>query len=242
MKRTRIKRTVLLVAAGAIAYLVGFLSTTRSAPAQTPVRFDYKVREDFFAGLTGDTARFARGMKTCEEVLAANSKDADALVWHGVGLFSQSGQAFQGGDQAKGMELWTRGLKEMQTAVELAPDDPGTRIPRGAALLAGSRFAPEAMARPLLKDALGDYEHVYEIQKPYFATIGTHPRGELLFGLAEGYSRFGNGEKAQFYFEQIKSDLPNTAYAQRADLWLTTKSLPANQTGCVGCHVAKPHA
>jgi tetratricopeptide (TPR) repeat protein len=140
------------------------------------------------------------------------------------------------------MELWTRGLKEMQTAVELAPDDPGTRIPQGAALFAASRAVPPEMANPLLKAALADYEHVYELQKPNFASIGTHPRGELLFGLAEGYSRFGNAEKAQVYFEQIKNDLPNTAYAKRADLWLTTKSLPANQTGCVGCHVAKPHA
>lgn len=240
MQRNRMKRTVLLVTAGAIAYFIGFLSTTRPAPAQTPVRFDMKVREDFFAGLTGDTERFARGMKICEEVLAANPRDADALVWHGVGIFSQAGQAFQSGDRAKGMELWMHGLKEMQTAVELAPDDPGTRIPRGAAMLAAARFLPSPeMAQPLLKDALGDYEHVYEMQQPYFATIGTHPRGELLFGLAEGYSRFGNTEKAQLYFEQIKKDLPNTAYAKRADLWLSTKTLPANQTGCVGCHVAK---
>ena len=239
MERNRIKRTVLLVTAGAIAYFIGFLSTTRSAPAQTPVRFDIKVREDFFAGLAGDTERLARGMKICEEVLASNPKDADALVWHGAGIYFQAGQAFRSGDQAKGMELWTRGLKEMQTAVELAPDDPGTRIPRGATLLAGSRFMPEATAQPLLKDALGDYEHIYEIQKPYFETIGTHPRGELLFGLAEGYSRFGDARKAQLYFEQIKKDLPDTAYAKRADLWLTTKSLPVNQTGCVGCHVAK---
>src|SRR5271170_1896358 len=164
MQRNRIKRTVLLVTAGAIAYFAGFLSTTRPAPAQTPVRFDMRVREDFFAGLSGDAERFARGMKICEEVLAANPKDADAMVWHGVGVFVQAGQAFQSGDQAKGMELWTRGLKEMQTAVELAPDDPGTRIPRGAALFAGSRFLPSAeMAQPLLKAALGDYEHVLEV-------------------------------------------------------------------------------
>jgi tetratricopeptide (TPR) repeat protein len=237
MQRNRIKRTVLIAAAGAVAYLVGFLSTTGSA--QTPERFDMKVREDFFAGLSGNQERLARGMKACEEALAANPKNAEALVWHGTGVFYQSGQAFQGGDQAKGIEMWARGLKEMQTAVDLAPDNPGTRIPRGAALLSGSRFAPPEMAKPLLKDGLGDFEHVYEIQKPYFATLGTHPRGELLFGLAEGYSRFGNAEKAQAYFEQIKNDLPNTAYAKRADLWIASKSLPVNQTGCVGCHVSK---
>ena len=40
-------------------------------------------------------------------------------------------------------------------------------------------------------------------------------------------------------FELIRTSLPNTPYAKRANLWMETKSLPANETGCVGCHVAK---
>jgi hypothetical protein len=149
MERNRIKRTVLIAAAGVVAYLIGFLSTIGSAqtPAPSPDRFDRKVREDFFAGFSGNNnERLARGMKACEDALAANPKNAEALVWHGSGVFYQSGQAFQGGDQAKGIEMWTRGLKEMQAAVELEPDNPGTRIPRGAALLTGTRFAPPEMA------------------------------------------------------------------------------------------------
>jgi hypothetical protein len=242
MERNRLKRKLLIAAAAAAAFIGGFLSTAPAGaqtPAPNPDRFDLKVREDFFAGVGGDSARLAKGMKACEEILATNPKAAEALVWHGAGTFFLSGQAFQGGDQQKGIELWTRGINEMKTGVELSPDNPGTRIPRGATLLTGTRFAPPEMAKPLMKDALEDYEHIYEIQKPYFATLGTHPRGELLFGLAEGYSRFGNNEKAQFYFEQIKQQLPNSAYAKRADLWLTTKSLPMNQTGCIGCHVSK---
>lgn len=237
-----IKKALLILAAAAAAFLGGFLSTSplpAQSPAANPDRFDLKVREDFFAGFGGDPDRLAKGMKACEEAIATNPKNAEALVWHGSGEFYLSGQAFQSGDQQKGIELWTRGITEMKTGVELAPDNPGTRIPRGAALLTGTRFAPPAMTKPLMKDALEDYEHVYEIQKPYFATLGAHPRGELLFGLAEGYSRLGNNEKAQFYFEQIKQQLPNSAYAKRADLWLTTKSLPMNQTGCIGCHVSK---
>jgi hypothetical protein len=240
MKPKGIKRTLLLAAAGALAYFFGFISTVRPAPAQQPERFDMKVREDFFAGFSGDANRLARGMKMCETVLATSPKDAQALVWHGGGLMVEAGQAFQGGDQQKGMDLWTRGLKEMQTAVDLEPDNPGTRIPRGAVLLASSRFLPSPeMARPLIADGVADYEHTYEVQKPRFETLGTHPRGELLFGLAEGYSRLGDQAKAQAYFELIKSDLPNTAYAKRADVWLTTKTLPASQTGCIGCHVSK---
>jgi hypothetical protein len=44
-------------------------------------RFDSKGREDFFAGFAGDNARLERGMKTCEQALAADPKDASASVW-----------------------------------------------------------------------------------------------------------------------------------------------------------------
>ena len=84
-------------------------------------RFDFKVREDFFKGFAGDRAAFDRGMKTCEDILATNPKHAEALVWHGGGVFYQSGQLFAKGDATKGMELYNRGLKEMEDAVALGP-------------------------------------------------------------------------------------------------------------------------
>src|SRR5262245_45779758 len=129
MRRKKLKFAI----AGAIGFLIGFLTTIRSAPAQQ--RFDLKVRNDFFAGLAGNQEALDRGMKACEEALAADPKNAEAMVWHGSGLYFQAGRAFQSGDQQKGMDLWTRGLKEMKTAEELAPDSIGVLIPRGAVLL-----------------------------------------------------------------------------------------------------------
>src|SRR5262249_51334579 len=49
-------------------------------------RFDIKVREYFFSGFTGNTAALDKGMKMCEEALAANPKFPEAMVWHGSGL------------------------------------------------------------------------------------------------------------------------------------------------------------
>jgi tetratricopeptide (TPR) repeat protein len=233
MRRKKLKFAI----AGAIGFLIGFLTTIRSAPAQQ--RFDLKVREDFFAGLAGNQEALDRGMKACEAALATDPKNAEAMVWHGSGLYFQAGRAFQAGDQQKGMDLWTRGLKEMKTAEELAPDAIGVLIPRGAVLLAGSRFAPPDMAKPLIEQGVSDYQHAFDLQKDRLATLGSHPKGELLFGLAEGYGRLGEEAKAREYFELILKDLPNTAYAKRASLWMETKSLPAEQTRCVGCHVAK---
>src|SRR5579872_3925895 len=82
-------------------------------------RFDLKVRNYFFAGFAGDKAALEKGMQMCEEALAADPKNAQALVWHGSGLLFQAGPAFQAGDQQRGGQLWARGVKEMDQAVEI---------------------------------------------------------------------------------------------------------------------------
>lgn len=199
-------------------------------------RFDMLVRGDFFAGFGGDHARLERAMDRCDRALAENPKHAEALVWHGGGLMFQSGRAFASGDMKRGGELWERGLKEMNEAVSLEPDNVGVRIPRGATLLQATAQMGNA-GRGLLTQALGDYEHVLVLQASYFDKLGDHPRGELLFGLAEGYSRLGQSEKARQYFERLVKDAPSSGQAPRAAEWLKTGTVPpASGLGCVGCH------
>src|SRR5713226_3504639 len=109
-------------------------------------RFDYKVREDFFIGFSGNQAALDRGMKACEETLRGNPKHAEAMVWHGTGLFFLAGQSFQKGDFQKGKEQWDGGLKEMEAAVALDPENVAVRIPRGAGLIQASLFVPPDFA------------------------------------------------------------------------------------------------
>lgn len=200
-------------------------------------RFDLKVRNFFFAGFNGDPESLATGMKLSEEALATDPKNAEALVWHGSGLFFQAGQAFQSGDQQKGGELWQRSMKEMGLAVELAPDNIGVRIPRGAVLLTGSRFLPSPeMARPLVVKAVSDYEKAYELQSLILDRLPNHPKGELLIGLAEGYARLGNLDKAAQFYAKIETEMPGTAYSRKAAQYRETKTV---QTGCLGCHAGK---
>jgi tetratricopeptide (TPR) repeat protein len=159
------------------------------------------------------------------------------MVWHGSGLLFEAGQAFQKGDTDAGGSLWSKGLQEMSTAVALAPDNVGVRIPRGAVLLQATRFMPADAARPLIETAVDDYERVLAIQEPYFATLGDHPKGELLFGLAEGYSRLGRLDKARAYFERLTKDAPASGQAPKAKQWLADGTLPPQRgLGCVGCH------
>ena len=202
-------------------------------------RFDLKVRTYFFAGFAGNRESLTPGLKMCEAALSADPKNAEALVWHGGGEYYLAGQAFQKGDTQKGMELAGLGMKEMDEAVALAPDSVGVRIPRGAVLLTAAHHMAPEMARQLIEKGVSDYEHSLELQASNFDRLGTHPRGELLFGLADGYSRLGNEEKARAYFERIENELKDTPYARRAATWMATKSLPVSETGCIGCHVSK---
>jgi tetratricopeptide (TPR) repeat protein len=208
-----------------------------AAGQSAPVRFDMVVRGDFFAGFAGDAARLQRGMDVCERALAENPNHAEALVWHGSGLGYRAGLAFQQGDAQKGMELWTHATSEMDRAVALEPDHVAVRIPRGAMLLQATRNMPPAIANPLIEKALGDYERTLELQASYFPTLGDHPKGELLFGLAEGYSRLGNLDKARTYFERLVTDAPSSGQTVKAKEWLATGTLPKSTgLGCVGCH------
>jgi tetratricopeptide (TPR) repeat protein len=220
--------------------LIGVLAAAAAfaqAPPPSAERFDMVVRSDFFAGFAGDADRLKKAMDLCERVIAENPAHAEALVWHGSGLAFQAGAAFRKGDRETGMQMWGRGVAEMDRAVEIQPDNIGVRIPRGAALLVATRTMESGMARPLLEKALGDYERVLELQASYFSTLGDHPKGEILFGLAEGYSRLGDADKARTYFNRLLTDAPGSGQTAKAKQWLADGTLPKAQgLGCVGCH------
>jgi len=200
-------------------------------------RFDFVVRTDFFAGFSGDEARLQKAMEACETVLAENPKHAEALVWHGAGLLFRAGRSFQAGESQRGMQLFQSGLEQMSEAVALEPDNVAVLIPRGAVLLTATRTMDPAMARPLLEQAVADYEKVLRIQDGYFDTLGDHPRGELLFGLAEGSARLGRPDKTRAYFERLIKDAPTSGQTTRAEAWLKTGTLPKIVgPGCMGCH------
>jgi tetratricopeptide (TPR) repeat protein len=235
-----------LRALGAVLVLAAAIFSPPEIAAQPPAgaspraagdRFDLVVRGDFFAGFAGNTERLSKGMEACERVLAENPNHAEAMVWHGSGLTFTAGMAFQKGDVKTGGELWERGMQEMNTAVALEPDNVGVRVPRGALLLQATRNMPPDMGRSLIETGVGDYEHVLALQSAYFATLGDHPKGELLFGLAEGYARLGDREKARRYFDRLIKDAPTSGQAPKAQAWLATGAIPKSQgLGCVGCH------
>jgi tetratricopeptide (TPR) repeat protein len=216
--------------------------TQEGGAPKTAPRFDSLVRDDFFAGMMGDAARLEKGMKFTEEILAANPKHADALVWHGGGLLARAAQAYAKGDAKAGDSLWKRGLKEMNDAARFEPDNMRVKIGRSATLigLAQSGWdSTDAEGRALLLSALRDYEKVYQWQKPFFGKLSMHSRGELLFGLASGWSILGERQKALKYLRLIIEECQGTKYEREAKRWLDVTPLPVVQHDCTGCHISR---
>jgi hypothetical protein len=92
-------------------------------------------------------------------------------------------------------------------------------------------------SKELLKTGLADYEKVYAIQKPYFDTLNGHARGELLFGLAEGYQRAGDEARARDWFEKLAAvNDPENGHLKQAKAYLETNKLTGTGN-CIGCHV-----
>jgi tetratricopeptide (TPR) repeat protein len=237
MISTTIRKVTLLTFAAFAGFSWGYLS---EAHADEP-RFDHQVRNLFFSGFGGNAENLQQGMKRCEEVLAKEPKHAEALVWHGAGVMFLAGREFREGRGESGMKMFNQGLQQMDEAVALEPNRIGVRIPRGAVLLTTSRFMGPAnpMTEALIKRGLSDYEKAYELQKSKIETMSDHAKGELLFGIAEGASRAGDTAKAETFFNEILRLMPDTPYSKRADIWLKERKLAPNQTGCIGCHVAK---
>lgn len=206
-----------------------------AATASRAPRFDELVRQDFFDGVRGDAAAFARAMKLCEDTLAKHPQHAEAMVWHGAGMLVRSGQAFRAGDRATGLQEYQTGFAEMDRAVELAPDDVGVRIPRGAALLAMAPFVPEPEKSRILHVALGDYEATLALQQAYFGKLTLHAREQLLYCLTDGYAQLGDRDKALHYFERMQHDAAGSELLARAKT-IAAGGTVAGPAPCQQCH------
>jgi hypothetical protein len=219
-----------------IVVLVLALSTSFAVLAQQ--RFDFKVREDMFAGMDGDTAAFDRAMKLIDDTLKADPNHAEALVWRGDGRLFMAGQAFQRGAFTEGQTLAAQATADMDRAVALAPDDIAVRIPRAAALLPfarGMRPFNRPEADRLTRTAIGDFEFVVSASTPRWSKLGEHGRGELLGALADGWLTLGEATKANAYLDRMTSELPGTPYAKNAAMRRADPAAKVPLT-CLGCH------
>jgi hypothetical protein len=230
---------ILLTAAFAVLALLEVVAPWHVAgQSPAPERFDYVVRDDFFAGLAGDTARLERSMKTCEALLTEDPQHAEALVWHGAALMVQAGFAMRRGAPDEARALSNRGVSEMERAVALRPADPAVLVPRAAVLQgAAGNMRDGERATAFLRTAVADYEKAVAAQAPSFARLSEHSRGELLGALADGWRRLGDETRARGYLTRMVAEVPGSMYADAARTWLAQTPLREGPgLTCMGCH------
>jgi len=209
-----------------------------SLAALAQQRYDFKVREDMFAGMDGDKEAFDRAMKLIADTLAAEPNNAEALVWRGDGRLFMAGQAFQRRDFGEGQSLSAQGLADMDRAVALDPGNIAVRVPRAAGLLPfsrGMRTYNPAEADRLVRTAIGDYEFVLNASAAWWGKLNSHGQGEVLGALAEGWLQLGDITKAEPYLDRMMAELPDTPYARNAGLRRADPKARVPLT-CLGCH------
>jgi len=235
------KRMAGLVVCSAVLILPLFADDPLSPQkAEVPVveekRFDLIVREDIFAGFQGDETALARGQTECENALKKNKKNAEAMVWLGAIKVFKAGTLFGQNKPLEALPMWTSGLKNMDDAVKLDPDNVGVRIPRASVLLPAARNTPPSMSTPLLKTVQGDFEYIYKKQADHLDSLDNHSRGELRMGLADTYRLLGQLDKSKEQLEAITKELPDTEYATNAQNWLSAAPTTKLAHSCIGCH------
>ena len=178
--------------------------------------------------------RFDRAMALCETSSPPNP--TTQKHWSGTAAASFPRRTgLPGRRLQKGGELWGRGMAEMSRAVSLQPENVGRPHSPRRPLTEASRQMPPAQAGPVLKLAVDDYEQVLALQASYFDRLSDHARGELLFGLADGWARLGNQEKARDYFMRLTSSASSSGRVTYAKAWLDGAP-PSSPGRCVGCH------
>jgi pimeloyl-ACP methyl ester carboxylesterase len=201
-------------------------------------RFDFKVREDMFAGFDGDKEASDRAMKQIDDALARDPDNAEALTWRGAGRLFQSGEAFKRGALGAGRDLARQGLTDLERAGALQPDSIAVHAARGPALMQYARYLrpfDKAQADRLIMTALGDFDFLLDKKETNWSTLAAHDRGEILGGLAEGWLQVGDAGKAAGYLDRMIKELPGTPYANNASSRRTDPSGKVALT-CLGCH------
>jgi len=198
----------------------GAFSDTRRGPGGER-GFEWRVRPDYFLGLRGDLDALARVERLCDQTLAADPNHAEAMAWKGSVLAVRSGRAYRTLAIGTGRRLWDESVKTLARARALEPQNSTVTLARGQCLIHMAGFHLDRRVRRELT-ALGvqDLLEAWPLIAPHFDQWAPAEKGEYWTALAAGYDRLGQSQQARELFTRVRTELPGTTHAQRAQDWL----------------------
>lgn len=216
---------------------MAILAAQPARPANVPIHT--WVREDIFAGLLDqDLERFGRGEEKIREYLAETPGRPDALGWMAGIKLHRAALAFDAGKTAEAELLMGEALQAMDTAVRNGPENFGMHATIGGSIVTIANKLPDRYYAPLMERARTHFATLYKAQSPALSKLPLHMKGELLAGVAETEFRVGDRAKAETVLTQILKELPDTAYAENAQVWLAQPAAVTKNTKlvCQSCH------
>lgn len=222
--------------------LEGFMTQTcDQSPQADGGRFDDWVRDDAFAGYSGDAAALDRFWCKLDATLSADPNHAAALSWRG-GLYNYlSGFAYRAGDLAEGSRLQALGAADLKRSLAIAPDDVGVRIQHMMSTLATLPYASGEDRKRQLAEAQSDLDYRLANLPD---DLSQHSRGELWavqvqlehFRALDAAGSQHAAQQAQLreVLDSAHRDLAGSPYAAAAECW--SQGYTETQIGCIGCH------
>jgi Flp pilus assembly protein TadD len=155
----------------------------------------------------GEGAAMKKAEELLDRALSLAPDNPQILVLHGSML------ALKGRDArlpVMKMRHVQNGLKEMDRAVELAPMDFGIRYQRGAYCL----NLPDIFQRA--GTAVEDFEQLLKMASQVPDSVSNEEAISIRLSLAQAKLKVGDVEAARSLLETISTEMPGTAYADRA--------------------------
>lgn len=173
--------------------------------AQTEApKFDADLAENFSKGMSGDAESLEKALKKAEEILTANPKDAQTLVWVGSATLARSGKSFMSGNIAEGGKLWKTGRAKMDEAVEIEPENIEVLIVRGSTYLSASQqFPVKEEADKLRSLAVADLEKIIALTEGKTGGKSIGVRQQAVRQFIKFYTATGDKEKAESYRKML---------------------------------------
>lgn len=158
-------------------------------------------------GVEGDKEAVKKAEKVLKKLIDLEPKDAEAYCWYGSVLTLKGKYAWF---PLNKMKYVNKGIKEMDKAIELAPDNVTVRMIRAN----NSLSLPDMFHRTDI--AITDFEHLISMKEKNPGSFEEDLLAEILLNMGKAYKKKGDLLKARENWQKVIETAPESEEALEA--------------------------